>query len=157
VQAWLRSRFKLWTRTKPEWFTAGLLASIHIDMLLPRDARRLAKAQGGSYTTIHAADASLVQRLSLGVPSVVEPTPAVARSQVTPQVAAEAAGASDSESSDSGTESDSERQPPPDPGADTAGPVPCDASNFGSLAKLELEGAATGSGRRDPTPADGRS
>ncbi len=144
VQAWLRSRFKVWRRTKPAWFTAALLASIPTDMLPPRDAARLATAQGGRRSTIHDDGASLAQRLSLSVPSesAAEPTPAVAGNQVMPQGAAESTEGSDSESessdsdsesesSDSDSESessdsdseasDSEVRPPLDSEADTAG------------------------------------
>jgi hypothetical protein len=126
VQAWLRSRFKVWRRTKPAWFTAALLASIPTDMLPPRDAARLATAQGGRRSTIHDDGASLAWRLSLSVPSgsAAESTPAVAGNQVMPQGAAEPAKASDSESeiSDSDSEAgDSEARPPLDSQADTAG------------------------------------
>ncbi len=123
VQAWLRSRFKVSRRTKPAWFTAVLLASIPTDMLPPRDAARLATAQGGRRSTIHDDGASLASRLSLAVPSesAAESTPAVAGNQVMPQGAAEPAEASDSETSDSDSEAgDSEARPPLDSEADTA-------------------------------------
>jgi hypothetical protein len=85
VQAWLRSRFKVWRRTKPAWFTAALLASIPTDMLPPRDETWLEKARG-QRPSIHDAGASLAQRLSLVVPSesAAESTPAPARNQVMP-------------------------------------------------------------------------
>ena len=120
VQAWLRSRFKVWRRTKPAWFTAALLASIPTDMLPPRDATWLAKARG-QCPSIHDAGASLAQRLSLVVPSesAAESTPAPARNQVMPQVAAEPAEASDFEISDSDLEAgDSEARPTVDSEAD---------------------------------------
>jgi hypothetical protein len=123
VQAWLRSRFKVWRRTKPAWFTAALLASIPTDMLPPRDAARLATAQGGRRSTIHDDGASLASRLSFGMPSesAAESTPGPARNQVTPQGAAEPAEASDSEISDSDLEADSEARPPLDSEADRVG------------------------------------
>ncbi len=79
VQVWLRSRFIFWRRTKPAWFTAALLASIPTDMLLPRDAARLAMAQGGRRSPIHNDGASLANRLLLVVPSesAAESAPAV--------------------------------------------------------------------------------
>ena len=123
VQAWLRSRFKVWRRTKPAWFTAALLASIPTEMLPPRDAARLATAQGGRRSTIHDDGASLASRLSFGMPSesATESTPAVAGNQVMPEGAAEPVEASDSEISDSDSEAgDSEARPPLDSEADTA-------------------------------------
>ena len=123
VQAWLRSRFRVWRRTKPVWFTAALLASIPTEMLPPRDAARLATAQGGRRSTIHDDGASLAWRLSLSVPSgsAAESTPAVAGNQVMPQGAAEPAEASDSEISNSDLEADSEARPPLDSEADRVG------------------------------------
>jgi hypothetical protein len=123
VQVWLRSRFIFWRRTKPAWFTAVLLASIPTDMLPPRDAARLATAQGGRRSTIHDDGASLASRLSFGMPSesATESTPAVAGNQVMPQGAAEPAEASDSEISDSDLEADSEARPPLDSEADRVG------------------------------------
>ena len=123
VQVWLRSRFIFWRRTKPAWFTAALLASIPTDLLLPRDAARLAMAQGGWRSPIHNDGASLANRLLLVVPSesAAESTPAVAGNQVMPQGAAEPAEASDSEISDSDSEADSEARPPLDSEADRVG------------------------------------
>ena len=126
VQAWLRSRFKVWRRTKPAWFTAALLASIPTDMLPPRDAARLTTAQGGRRSTIHDDGASLAWRLSLSVPSgsAADSTAAVAGNQVMPQGAAEPAEASDSESESSDSDSeagDSEARPPLDSETETAG------------------------------------
>ena len=123
VQAWLRSRFKVWRRTKPAWFTAALLASVPTEMLPPRDAAWLANVQGGRVSTIHEDGASLTQRLSLGVPSesATESTPAVAGNQVMPQGAAEPVEASDSEISNSDLEADSEARPPLDSEADRVG------------------------------------
>ncbi len=121
VQAWLCSRFRTWRRTKPAWFTDALVACIPTDMLPVRDARRLsAQAPGGRRSTVHDADASLAQRMSvsLGV------TPAVALGQVAPLDPAEAdvsvsdsqASGSEAESSDSEAESsDSEAEMPPQP------------------------------------------
>jgi hypothetical protein len=56
VVTWLCSRFKIWKREKPAWFTEALRRSIPTDMLPPRDARGL---------SIH--DASLVQRVSFSL------------------------------------------------------------------------------------------
>jgi hypothetical protein len=117
VQAWLRSRFRTWKQTKPAWFTDALVACIPTDMLPVRDARRLsAHAPGGRRSTVHDADASLAQRMSvlLGVST----TPAVALGQVAPLDPAEAA------ISDSDSESDSEAAimaPPQSSGTDTNG------------------------------------
>ncbi len=99
VQAWLRSRFKVWRRTKPAWFTAALLASIPTDMLPPRDATWLANARGGQRPSIHDAGASLAQRLSLVVPSesAAESTPASARNQVMPHGLERGTGETDAE------------------------------------------------------------
>ena len=99
VQAWLRSRFKVWRRTKPAWFTAALLASIPTDMLPPRDAARLATAQGEQRPSILGAGASLAQRLSLVVPSesAAESTPAPARNQVMPHGLGRGSGETDTE------------------------------------------------------------
>jgi hypothetical protein len=127
VQVWLRSRFIFWRRTKPAWFTAALLASIPTDMLLPRDAARLAMAQGGRRSTIHDDGTSLASRLSLAVPSesAAESAPAVrvAENRVMPCElgAAEPAGASDSGCSDSDSGADSEARPPLDSETETAG------------------------------------
>ncbi len=105
VQAWLRSRFKTWRRTKPAWFTDALVACIPTDMLPVRDAKRLsAQAPGGRRSTVHDADASLTQRMSVSLG--VSATLAVALAQVAPLDAAEAE-VSDSDS-DSEAESDSD-------------------------------------------------
>jgi hypothetical protein len=95
VQAWLRSRFKVWRQTKPAWFTDALGACIPTDMLPVRDAKRLsAQAPGGRRSTILA---------SLGVST----TPvAVALPQIAPLDPAEAAVSdsdSEAESSDGRT------------------------------------------------------
>jgi hypothetical protein len=83
VQAWLHSRFRTWRRTKPVWFTDALVACIPTDMLPVRDAKRLsAQAPGGRRSTVHDADASLTQRMS--VSHGVSTTPAVALAQVVP-------------------------------------------------------------------------
>ena len=104
VQAWLRPRFKTWRRTKPAWFTDALVSCIPTDMLPVRDARRLsAQAPGGRRSTVHDADASLTQRMSVSLG--VSATLAVALAQVAPLDAAEA------EASDS--DSDSEAEMPP--------------------------------------------
>jgi hypothetical protein len=79
----------VWRRTKPAWFTDALVACIPTDMLPVRDAKRLsAQAPGGRRSTVHDADASLTQRMSvlLGVST----TPAVALAQVAPLDPAEA-------------------------------------------------------------------
>jgi hypothetical protein len=123
VQAWLRSRFKTWRRTKPAWFTDALVACIPTDMLPLRDAKRLsAQAPGGRRSTVHDAGASLTQRMSVSLG--VSTTPAVALAQVAPLDPAEAdvsvsdsqASDSEAESSDSEAESsDSEPELPPPP------------------------------------------
>ena len=83
VQAWLHSCFKVWRRTKPAWFTDALVACIPTDMLPVRDAKRLsAQAPGGRHSTIHDADASLTQRMSVSLG--VSTTPAIALAQVAP-------------------------------------------------------------------------
>jgi hypothetical protein len=154
VQAWLRSRFKVWRRTKPAWFTAVLLASIPTEMLPPRDAARLATAQGGRRSTIHDDGASLASRLSLAVPSesAAQSTPAVAGNQVMPQGAAEPAEASDSEISDTDSDSeagDSEARPPLDSEARIRrGSMPSDAQNLQAL--VEIDALEHASGRRGP-------
>ena len=117
VQAWLHSRFRTWRRTKPAWFTDALVACIPTDMLPVRDAKRLsAQAPGGRRSTVHDADASLKQRMSVSLG--VSTAPAVALGQVAPLDPAEA------EISDSDSESDSEAEtaPPHDAGVtDTNG------------------------------------
>jgi hypothetical protein len=112
VQAWLRPRFKTWRRTKPTWFTDALVACIPTDMLPVRDAKRLsAQAPGGRRSTVHDADVSLTQRMSVSLG--VRTTPAVALAQVAPLDPAEA------EISDS--DSDSEVQVPPPHETETNG------------------------------------
>ncbi len=116
VQAWLHSRFKVWRRTKPAWFTDALVACIPIDMLPVRDAKRLsAQAPGGRRSTVHDADASLTQRMSVSLG--VSTTLAVALAQVAPlDPAAAEVSDSDSEASDWEAESsDSEAEMPPPP------------------------------------------
>ena len=108
VQAWLHSRFRTWRRTKPAWFTDALVACIPTDMLPVRDAKRLsAQAPGGRRSTVHDADASLTQRMSVSLG--VSTTPAVALAQVAPLDPAEA------DVSDSDSEPDPEVPPPPPP------------------------------------------
>ena len=105
VQAWLGSRFKTWRQNKPAWFTDALVACIPTDMLPVRDAKRLsAQAPGGRRSTVHDADTSLKQRMSvsLGVS-------ASALAQVTPLDPAEA----DVSDSDSDSDSEAEMAPPP--------------------------------------------
>ena len=103
VQAWLRSRFRTWRRTKPAWFTDALVACIPTDMLPVRDAKRLsAQAPGGRRSTVHDADASLAQRMSVSLG--VSTTPAVALAQGAPLDPAEA------EASESNSDSDSEAE-----------------------------------------------
>jgi hypothetical protein len=103
VQAWLRSRFRMWKQTKPAWFTDALVACIPTDM---RDAKRLsAQAPGGRRSTVHDADVSLAQRMSVSLG--VSTTPAVAPGQVAPL---DPAGA---DVSDSDSDSDSEAEMPP--------------------------------------------
>ena len=115
VQAWLRSRFRTWRQNKPAWFTDALVACIPTDMLPVRDAKRLsAQAPGGRRSTVHDADASLTQRMSVSLG--VSTTPAVALAQVAPLDPAEA-DVSDSESE----ASDSEVQVPPPQETDTNG------------------------------------
>jgi hypothetical protein len=113
VQAWLRSRFKTWRRTKPAWFTDSLVACIPTDMLPVRDAKRLsAQAPGGRRSTVHDADASLMQRMSVSLG--VSTTPAIALAQVAPLDPTEVSD------SDSDAESDSEAEmPPPHDTSDT--------------------------------------
>jgi hypothetical protein len=106
VQAWLRSRFKVWKQTKPAWFTDALVACIPTDMLPVRDAKRLsAQAPGGRRSTVHDADVSLAQRMSVSLG--VSTTPAVALAQVAPLDPAEA------EVSDSESDSEAETPMPP--------------------------------------------
>ena len=113
VQAWLRSHFKTWRRTKPAWFTEALVACIPTDMLPVRDAKRLsAQAPGGQRSTVHDADASLNQRLSVSLG--VSTTPAVVLAQVAPLDPA-AAEISDSDSDLQAESSDSEAEMPPPP------------------------------------------
>jgi hypothetical protein len=113
VQAWLRSHFKTWKQTKPAWFTDALVACIPTDMVPVRDAKRLnAQAPGGRRSTVHDADASLMQRMSVSLG--VSTTPAVALAQVAPLDPAEVSD------SDSDAESDSEAEmPPPHDTSDT--------------------------------------
>ena len=107
VQAWLRSRFKTWRQNKPAWFTDALVACIPTDMLPVRDAKRLsAQAPGGRRSTVHDADASLTQRMSVSLG--VSTTPAVALAQVAPLDPAEA------EVLDSESDSEAEMPPPHD-------------------------------------------
>ena len=115
VQAWLRSRFKTWRQNKPAWFTDALVASIPTDMLPVRDANRLsALAPGGRRSTVHDADASLTQRVSVSLG--VSTTPAVALAQVAPLDPAEA------DVSDSDSDSEAEIMAPPhSSGTDTNG------------------------------------
>ena len=111
VQAWLHSRFRTWRRTKPAWFTDALVACIPTDMLPVRDAKRLsAQAPGGRRSTVHDADASLTQRMSVSLG--VSTTPAVVLAQVAPLDPAEAE-VSNSES-DSDSDSEAEMAPPHD-------------------------------------------
>ena len=108
MQAWLRPRFKTWRRTKPAWFTDALVACIPTDMLPVRDAKQLsAQAPGGRRSTVHDADASLTQRMSVSLG--VSTTPVVALAQVAPLDPAEA------EISVSDSDSESEVQVPPPP------------------------------------------
>ena len=114
VQAWLHSRFKTWRRTKPAWFTDALVACIPTDMLPVRDAKRLsAQAPGGRRSTVHDADASLTQRMSVSL-GVSTPPPAVALAQVAPLDPAEA-DVSDSDSDSEAESSDSVAEMPPPP------------------------------------------
>jgi hypothetical protein len=109
VQAWLRSHFRTWKQTKPAWFTDALVACIPTDMLPVRDARRLsAQAPGGRRSTVHDADASLTQRMSVSLG--VSTTPAVALAQVAPLDPAEA-DVSDPDSDSEAESSDSEAPP----------------------------------------------
>jgi hypothetical protein len=125
VQAWLHLRFRTWRRTKPAWFTDALVAGIPTDMLPVRDAKRLsAQAPGGRRSSVHDADASLAQRMSVSLG--VSTTPAVALAQVAPLDPAEAA-ISDSDS-------EAETPPPHDAGARihwtrTAAAHACDAGH----------------------------
>jgi hypothetical protein len=106
VQAWLHSRFRTWKRTKPAWFTDALVACIPTDMLPVRDAKRLsAQAPGGRRSTVHDADASLTQRMSVSLGGST--APAVALGQVVPLDPAEA------DVSDSDSDSEAEVPPPP--------------------------------------------
>ncbi len=109
VQAWLHWRFRTWRRTKPAWLTDVLVACIPTDMLPVRDVKRLsAQAPGGRRSTVHDADASLAQRMSVSLG--VSTTPAVALAQVAPLDPAEAdVSVSDSQASDS----EAEMPPPP--------------------------------------------
>ncbi len=96
-----------WRQTKPAWFTDTLVACIPTDMLPVRDAKRLsAQVPGGRRSTVHDADASLTQRMSVSLG--VSTTPLA---QVAPLDPAEA----DISSSDS----DSEVQVPPPHETDT--------------------------------------
>jgi hypothetical protein len=96
VQVWLRPRFKTWRQNKPAWFADALVACIPTDMLPVRDAKRLsAQAPGGRRSTVHDADASLAQRMSVSLG--VSTAPAVAPGQVAPLDPAEA-DVSDSDS-----------------------------------------------------------
>jgi hypothetical protein len=116
VQAWLRSRFRTWRRTKPAWFTDALVACIPTDMLPVRDARRLsAQAPGGRRSTVHDADASPTQRMSVSLG--VSATPAVSLAQVAPLDPAEA------DVSDSDLDLEAEIMAPPQDssGTDTNG------------------------------------
>ena len=117
MQAWLRSRFRTWRRTKPAWFTDALVACIPTDMLPVRDAKRLsAQAPGGRRSTVHDADASLTQRMSVSLG--MSTTPVVAQAQVAPLDPAEAE-VLDSDS-DSDSEADAEAaMPPPHDTSDT--------------------------------------
>ncbi len=109
VQAWLRLRFRVWGWTKPAWFAEALVACIPTDMLPVRDAKRLsAQAPGGRRSTVHDADASLTQRMSVSLG--VSTTPAVALGQVAPLDPAEA----DVSESDSESDSEAEMAPPHD-------------------------------------------
>jgi hypothetical protein len=126
VQAWLHLRFRTWRRTKPAWFTEALVSCIPTDMLPVRDAKRLsAQAPGGRRSTVHDADASLTQRMSVSLG--VSTTPAVALAQVAPldPAAADVLDSdsdSEAESSDSEAESrdsESEVQVPPPHETDT--------------------------------------
>ena len=113
VQAWLRLRFKTWRQTKPAWFTDALIACIPTDMLPVSDAKRLsAQAPGGRRSTVHDADASLTQRMSVSLG--MSATLAVALAQVAPLGPAEA------EFSDSDSDSEAEMAPPHE--TDTNGP-----------------------------------
>ena len=113
VQAWLRLRFRMWRRTKPAWFTDALVACIPTDMLPVRDAKRLsAQAPGGRRSTVHDADASLTQRMSVSLG--VSTTPAVALAQVAPLDPAEAE-VSDLDSDSEAESSDSVAEMPPPP------------------------------------------
>jgi hypothetical protein len=108
VQAWLHLCFRMWRRTKPAWFTDALVVCIPTDMLPVRNAKRLsAHAPGGRRSTVHDADASLAQRMSVSLG--VSTTPAVALAQVAPLDPAEA------EASESSSDSDSEAEMPPPP------------------------------------------
>ena len=85
-------------------------------MLPVRDAKRLsAQAPGGRRSTVHDADASLTQRMSVSLG--VSTTPAVTLAQVAPLEPAEAAVSDpDLEASDSEAKiSDSEAEMPPPP------------------------------------------
>ncbi len=117
VQAWLHSRFKTWRRTKPAWFTDALVACIPTDMLPVRDATRLsAQAPGGRRSTVHDADASLTQRMSVSLG--VSTTPAVALGQVAPL---DPAAADVFDSVSEASDSEAEMQPPPLHETDTNG------------------------------------
>jgi hypothetical protein len=111
VQAWLHSRFRMWRQNKPAWFTDKLVACIPTDMLPVRDAKRLsAQAPGGRRLTVHDADASLSQRMSVSLG--VSMTPAVAQAQVAPLDPAEA-DVSDLLDSDSEPDLEATPRPPP--------------------------------------------
>ena len=113
VQAWLHLCYRTWRRTKPAWFTDALVACIPTDMLPVRDAKRLsAQAPGGRRSTVHDADTSLTQRMSVSLG--VSTTPAVVLAQVAPLDPAEAE-ISDSDSDLQAESSDSEAEMPPPP------------------------------------------
>jgi hypothetical protein len=117
VEAWLRLRFRTWKREQPAWFTEVLQSCIPTDMLPPRDAKRLesqAQAHGvRRRTTIHDADASLVQRLSLslGVQAPPAAHTAVGPSQIVPVGEPE-----DSRAESSDSEAELQLEPAPEPG-----------------------------------------
>jgi hypothetical protein len=111
VQAWLHLCFRTWRRTKPAWFDDALVSFIPTDMLPVRDAKRLsAQAPGGRRSTVHDADAGLMQRMSVSLGAST--TPAVALAQVAPLDPA-AAEVSDSDSEVESSDSVAEMPPPP--------------------------------------------
>jgi hypothetical protein len=121
VQAWLHLCFRMWRRNKPAWFSEALVACIPTDMLPVRDAKRLsAQAPGGRRSTVHDADASLTQRMSVSL--CVSTTTAVALAQVSPLDPAEAEiSDSDSDSEAESSDSEAEMPPPPQHETDTNG------------------------------------